>query len=163
MSVIILELVFKAFLPNSFSPWIQQRFNKTKHYPEEGPYAVTHLNPKTSPVNMTNFIANTALINRVSCISIHCNSYSEFYCAEDLFLKCNVKTQGISLSSNSTSSAFFVTKGMVMDYIYDCSTGLYKGKSNLWYPVLEGKCRLVKRNHQPNLVLYLYTHKQPLV
>ena len=33
---------------------------------------------------------------------------------------------------------------MVMDSINDCSTGLYKGKSNLWYPVLEGKCRVVK-------------------
>jgi len=79
MSVITLEPIFKACFPTAFAPEYSKRFNKTKESPEERPYAVTPLNPKTCPVNRTQLTATTALINIVSCISIHCNSYTEFY------------------------------------------------------------------------------------
>jgi len=130
MLVIILVPVFKASFPTTFAPEYNGGLTK-RESPEEGPYTVTPLNPKTCPVNTNHFTATTDLIYIISRISIHCNLYTEFYCAGDLFLMCNVTTQRISLSSNGTSFAFIETKRMVMDSINDCSIGLYKGRSNL--------------------------------
>jgi hypothetical protein len=132
---------FKASFPTAFAHEYNNDLPKRKSPLKKGPHAVNPLNSKTSLVNSTYLTDTTAFINIVLCVLIYCNSCIEIYCTGDLFLKCNITTHEKSLSSNNTF-AFFATKRKVMDSINDYSTGLYKEKSNLWYPVLEGKCRV---------------------
>ena len=69
---------------------MQGKFNKTEQSTEEGAFTITPLHPETSPVNMTSLPSST-LIYVVPCISIHCNWQTENYCAENFFLKCNIR------------------------------------------------------------------------
>ena len=118
-------ICFQGFISYNLCPWNQKRFNKTEQPSEKLPYSVTPLHTETSPVHRADFTTATTFIYVVTCISIHCKRQTELYCVVDFFLKCNISRHGISLISNNTFSAVFITRRIEMDSIKDCSTGLY--------------------------------------
>ena len=77
ISLIILELVFKASLPMDLVPEYNRVLTK-RESPEERMYTFTLPNPKTCPVKRTHLNATFALIYVGPSISIHCNLYTEF-------------------------------------------------------------------------------------
>ena len=84
---------------------------------------MSSLYSETFPVYRTN-ITTTALIDVISCITIHGNRATETYYEEDFILNYSIIMQGISLLSNATSSSVFVTRPKVIDSMKDCSMGL---------------------------------------